>query len=79
MCDNTKTWLKAHNIKPKSIMARCSDTDSRRDYHLKTTNLQSRFNLKQLENMVLIDDNIANCKAAKRLGMQAINVPFNGH
>ena len=79
MCNNTKTWLKAHNIKPKSIMARCSDTDSRRDYHLKTTNLQSRFNLKQLENMVLIDDNIANCKAAKRLGMQAINVPFNGH
>jgi hypothetical protein len=79
MCNNTKTWLKAHNIKPKSIMARCSDTDSRRDYHLKTTNLQSRFNLKQLENMVLIDDNIDNCKAAKRLGMQAINVPFEGH
>lgn len=79
MCDNTKTWLAANNVKPKSIMARCSDTDSRRDYHLKTTNLQSRFDVQQLKNMVLIDDNLANCQAAKRLKMAAIHVPFEGH
>jgi hypothetical protein len=79
MCDNTKAWLEHNNVKPKSIMARCSDTDSRKDYHLKTTNLQSRFNRKQLENMVLIDDNMDNCRAAKRLAMNAVNVPFEGH
>ena len=79
MCNNTLAWLEANNVKPKSIMARCSDTDSRKDYHLKTTNLQSRFNHKQLLNMVLIDDNMDNCKAAKHLGMAAINVPFEGH
>ena len=79
MCENTLAWLDSNNIKPKSIMARCSEEDSRRDYHLKTTNLQSRFNHQQLKNMVLIDDNIANCKAVQKIGMQAINVPFEGH
>ncbi len=79
MCDNTKAWLEANNVKPKSIMARSSEIDSRKDHRLKTTNLQSRFNRKQLENMVLIDDNLDNCKAAKRLAMNAIHVPFEGH
>jgi len=79
MCENTLAWLKAQNVNPKSIMSRCSETDNRRDYHLKTTNLQSRFSHEQLKNMVLIDDNVANCKAAKRLGMAAINIPFTGH
>jgi beta-phosphoglucomutase-like phosphatase (HAD superfamily) len=79
MCENTLAWLNNKGIKPKSIMARASDTDTRRDYHLKTTNLQSRFSHQQLKNMVLIDDNLANCQAAKKLGMNAINVPFEGH
>ena len=79
MCSSTAALLESVNVKPDIIMARCSDTDSRKDYHLKTTNLQSRFNQKQLENMVLIDDNVDNCKAVKRLGMAAIHVPFEGH
>jgi len=79
MCDNTKAWLANNNVKPKSIMARCGENDSRRDYHLKTTHLISRFDFRQLEKMVLIDDNLANCKAVIKIGMQSINVPFEGH
>lgn len=79
MCENTLNWLKARGIKPKSIMARSHDEDSRKDFRLKTTQLESRFSRRQRENMVLIDDNLANCKAMKTIGMTAINVPFEGH
>tara|TARA_R110000796_G_scaffold67714_3_gene155333 strand:+ start:2546 stop:3058 length:513 start_codon:yes stop_codon:yes gene_type:complete len=79
MCDNTASWIDAKKIAPKSVMARCGDHDSRRDHKLKTTNLISRFSHFQLKNMMLIDDNLDNCKAAKAIGMKAINVPFVGH
>lgn len=79
MCENTLAWLETNGVKPKSIMARSGENDSRKDYRLKTTNLISRFSLKQRENMVLIDDNLDNCRAMKSIAMQAINVPFDGH
>jgi hypothetical protein len=78
-CENTVDWIENKNIKPKSIMARCGMHDSRKDYKLKTTNLISRFSHSQLKNMVLVDDNIENCKAVTTIGMKAINVPFHGH
>ena len=60
-------------------MSRSHDQDTRRDYQLKETNLRSRFHQHDLEKMVLIDDNLANCEMAERNGMLAINVPFLGH
>jgi len=79
MCANTLAWLQANNVTPVSIMSRDGDTDSRRDYQLKTDKLSAGFTPSQLKNMVLIDDNLANCKAALALGMKAVNVPFEGH
>lgn len=79
MCKNTLGWLESRGITPKSIMARAGEHDCRRDNRLKKVNLTSRFSHDQLKNMVLIDDNLANCQAAMEIGMKAINVPFEGH
>jgi hypothetical protein len=79
MCVNTEAWLHSHEIKPHTIMARSGDHDSRKDWKLKTTNLLARFNVKQLNNMVLIDDNLDNCKAMAKIGVNAIMIPFEGH
>ena len=79
MCKNTQAWLLAQEVMPLSIMARRDENDSRRDYILKTDSLSDRFSQKELNNMVLIDDNLANCEAVEKIGMQAINVPFEGH
>lgn len=79
VCENTRNWLHDNGLTPKFIMSRSHDQDTRRDYQLKETNLRSRFHQHDLEKMVLIDDNIANCEMAERNGMLAINVPFLGH
>ncbi len=78
-CENTLALLESLNVKPKSIMARRDDNDSRRDYILKTDHLKSKFSDSERANMVLIDDNMANCEAVQKINMQAINVPFEGH
>ena len=89
VCTGTEKWLENHGITPKSIMSRCPDrvntetgervSDTRKDFKLKETHLRSRFHAHDLEKMVLIDDNLANCRMAERNGMLAINVPFIGH
>lgn len=79
VCKNTMNWIHDNGLTPKSVMARSHNADTRKDYRLKEINLRSRFHAHDLQNMVLIDDNLANCKMAERIGMCAINVPFIGH
>ena len=79
LCDNTKNWLKARGIRAGVYMGRDGLNDNRRDYVLKAAKLSANFCEKTRANMVLIDDNTANCKAALEIGMMAVNVPFAGH
>ena len=78
-CENTKNWLESRGIKPLGIFARDGEHDCRRDYELKSAKLSANFMADELAKMVLIDDNSANCRAAQRLGMVAVNVEFDGH
>lgn len=78
-CENTRAWLANYGIKPVEIFARDGENDARRDYDLKATKLSAAFTAEERMKMILIDDNVANCEAAKRIGMNAINVPFEGH
>lgn len=79
LCENTRQWLADRDIKATVYMGRDGENDARRDYQLKAEKLQQNFSREQLLNMVLIDDNVKNCEAAKSIGMAAINVPFSGH
>jgi phosphoglycolate phosphatase-like HAD superfamily hydrolase len=78
-CRHTLALLEDRNIKPLHIMARSGEHDNRKDHDLKTTHLLANFDQRQRENMVLVDDNVANCKAVKTIGLKAINVQFEGH
>lgn len=71
--------LASLNIKPRKVFSRDGVTDNRRDFELKTAKLSEAFNGLERMNMLLIDDNLANCKAAESLGMLALRVPFDGH
>jgi beta-phosphoglucomutase-like phosphatase (HAD superfamily) len=75
-CVNTKRLLRANQIKPQCLMARDGEHDHRRDHHLKTTKLQSRFSVAQLKKLVLLDDCLGNIKAARKLQMGAIKVDY---
>ena len=79
LCENTRNWLDQRGIKAGVYMGRDGENDSRRDYQLKAQKLSSLFTAEQRANMMLIDDNVNNCKAALEIGLQAINVPFYGH
>ena len=78
-CRHTLALLEDRNIKPLHIMARSGEHDNRKDAHLKSTHLTANFSLRQRENMVLIDDNLANCDSAIALSMRSIHVPFEGN
>lgn len=78
-CTSTRKLLKDKGINPLSIMARRDENDHRRDYKLKCDHLAANFTQRQRENMVLIDDNLANCKAVQELGLKAVRVEFDGH
>jgi len=78
-CSSTAKLLKDKGINPLSCMARHSETDTRRDDHLKVDNLLAQFEPHELKNMVLIDDNLRNLKAVQAIGVRAIHVPFEGH
>ena len=78
-CTHTKKLLRDKNINPVYTMARSGEHDNRRDDHLKTAHLLARFDQRQREQMVLIDDNLRNCKAVQAIGLSAIHVPFEGH
>ena len=77
-CEFTRKLLADNNINPVSIMARNGDNDTRRDYELKSSHLL-KFGFRERRNMVLIDDNQANCKAARDCDLQSVHVPFDGH
>lgn len=79
ICSGTKRLLNMRDIKPVSLMARSGEHDHRPDPDLKCCHLVSRFSLRERENMVLIDDNLANLKAVQHVGLKAIHVPFEGH
>lgn len=79
LCENTRNWLDQRGIKAGVYMSRDGETDTRRDYQLKSEKLSQLFSKEQHVNMMLIDDNVKNCEAALRLGLQAVNVPFFGH
>lgn len=78
-CENTVNWLQSKGINPIRLMARDGEEDTRKDYELKTDKIAMHFTPSQREKMALIDDNIANCEAAKNLGLKAFHVPFFGH
>lgn len=77
-CMNTRKLLLNMGITPLSIMSRESEQDHRRDARLKTDHLV-KFDQRQRENMMLIDDNKKNCLAVQAIGLKAIHVPFEGH
>lgn len=80
ICDGTRDKVLRHiGAKPLSMMGRSGRTDHRRDYQLKHDWLSSAFSEQELSRMIMIDDNIANCEIALTLGMQAVNIPFQGH
>lgn len=79
LCDNTRAWLKARHVKAGVYMGRDGLNDNRRDYQLKAQKLSELFTAEQRKTMMLIDDNLNNCKAALEIGLQAVNVPFEGH
>jgi FMN phosphatase YigB (HAD superfamily) len=78
-CVNTSKLLFNSGILPALTMARQGENDYRRDDELKVSHLLKRFDIRERENMVLIDDNKRNLEAVKHIGLQAIHVPFEGH
>ena len=78
-CPSTLARLESAGIRPSIVMARNGEQDRRRDYQLKTDHLVSKFSRRERENMLLIDDNLANCQAVIEIGLKAIHVPFEGH
>ena len=78
-CVNTSKLLFNNGITPALTMARLGENDNRRDDDLKVSHLLKRFDIRQRENMLLIDDNQRNLHAVKQIGLQAIHVPFVGH
>jgi len=78
-CASTAKLLHDRGVKPLSVMARSGEHDNRKDSVLKSDHIASNFDLRQRENMTLIDDNLNNCKALIQLGCSAIHVPFEGH
>jgi hypothetical protein len=79
MCASTKKWMQDHNVKPAFVLSRDGEEDHRRDSVLKEMKLTSTFTAQQRKQMLLIDDNMQNCKVALNIGMHAIHVPFDGH
>lgn len=78
-CDGTLARLDKAGIRPNKILARNGEHDTRRDYQLKTDHLVGNYSRRERENMLIIDDNLANCKALVDIGLKAIHVPFGGH
>jgi hypothetical protein len=79
LCEFTKRWLDEKGIFPSATFSRDGLNDTRRDYELKGQKLSSAFTPQQRAKMVLIDDNLNNCLTAKKIGMKAVHVPFEGH
>ena len=78
VCSGTRKLFKDRGINPHILMSRDGEHDNRRDSHLKTTKILSKFDERQRSRLVLIDDSLGNCKAVKEIGVKAIHVPFEG-
>lgn len=74
VCAHNRTMFARKGIIPSRVFARGGEHDKRRDDHLKETLLRSNFSDRQRAKMILIDDCLANCKAARRIGMLALHV-----
>ena len=74
VCEPTREWLARHDVKPTGIFCRDGETDTRKDWKLKVDKLAAAFNRAERKNMMLIDDNLQNCQAVEKIGMQAIRV-----
>jgi len=79
LCESTAKLLAVNKVNPMVAMGRNGENDNRKDYILKTDHLVSKFDQRQRENMILIDDNLANCKAVIECGLKAVHVNFEGH
>lgn len=77
-CQHSSKLLSDRGIRPQALICRNGDTDKRGDSKLKVDELVKRFDKRQLENMVLIDDSLGNCKAVNEIGVKSIHVPFKG-
>lgn len=74
LCEHTRARLLHSNIKPIAAFGRMGHDDHRKDAVLKTDHFRMAFDPCMLADVVLIDDLISNCEAAKQIGMKAINV-----
>jgi hypothetical protein len=74
ICLHSEKLLKDRKVLPKLIMSRGADGDYRKDDVLKVDHMRLNFCATTRRNLLLIDDNVANCKAYEREGASALHV-----
>lgn len=76
LCKHNRKLLRNRSINPSVLISRNGDSDNRKDHQLKAQELVKHFPIdSERGKLVLIDDCLANCKAAIAIGMQAIYIP----
>jgi len=74
LCAGTKALLQNRGISPLVMMNRRDESDHRRDNVLKIDNLKKHFHADDVSRLLLVDDNIGNCRAFVDVGAMAMHV-----
>jgi len=73
-CTHTLELLKSRGVRPRVLICREGEHDSRKDNVLKADGIRKHFPPCLRSRMILIDDNLSNCNTLRDLGMQVLQI-----
>jgi hypothetical protein len=74
ICIHSEKLLLDRRVTPRLLMSRGAVDDYRKDDVLKVDHMKINFCLSERSNLLLIDDNVFNCKAYEREGASALHI-----